>query len=110
MTGAAGTLGARALLTGGVDLGFGVPGWFWLACIAVISTVAAMLTFFAGLQRTGPSTAAILSIFEPVVTTALAALILGESLTPFQLAGAALVLLSVAVLPPGISTQRAAAS
>ncbi|MET8354738.1 DMT family transporter [Micromonospora sp. NPDC005206] len=98
MAGAAGTLGARALFTGGVDLDFEAPGWFWLACIAVVSTVVAMLTFFAGLKRTGPSTAAILSTFEPVVTTALAALILGESLTPVQLAGGALVLSSVAVL------------
>ncbi|MEU9837026.1 DMT family transporter [Streptosporangium sp. NPDC048047] len=98
MTGAAGTLGARALLTGGVDLGFGASGWFWLAAIAVISTVVAMLTFFAGLRRTGPSTAAILSTFEPVVTAALAALVLGESLTPVQLAGGTLVLSSVAVL------------
>ncbi|WP_328416580.1 DMT family transporter [Micromonospora sp. NBC_00389] len=98
MAGAAGTLGARALLTGGVDFDFGPPGWFWLACIAVVSTVVAMLTFFAGLKRTGPSTAAILSTFEPVVTTALAALILGESLTPVQLVGGALVLSSVVVL------------
>ncbi|MEV4510183.1 DMT family transporter [Dactylosporangium sp. NPDC049525] len=98
MTGAAGALAARATFTGGVDLTFRPAGWFWLACIAVVSTVAAMLTFFAGLQRTGPSTAAILSTFEPVVTTALAALTLGESLTPLQLAGAALVLSSAAVL------------
>ncbi|MEU3169216.1 DMT family transporter [Streptosporangium sp. NPDC006930] len=98
MTGAAGTLGARALLTGGVDLGFGVSGWFWLAAIAVVSTVVAMLTFFAGLKRTGPSAAAILSTFEPVVTAALAALVLGESLTPVQLAGGALVLSCVVVL------------
>ncbi|MBL6276293.1 DMT family transporter [Micromonospora fiedleri] len=98
MTGAAGTLGVRALLTGGVDLGFGPSGWFWLACIAVVSTVVAMLTFFAGLKRTGPSTAAILSTFEPVVTAALATLVLGESLTPVQLLGGVLVLSCVAVL------------
>ncbi|MEU8072274.1 DMT family transporter [Micromonospora sp. NPDC049151] len=98
MTGAAGTLGGRALLTGGVDLSFGWRGWFWLAAIAVVSTVVAMLAFFAGLKRTGPSTAAILSTFEPVVTAALATLTLGETLTPAQLAGGALVLVSVAVL------------
>ncbi|GAA3447343.1 hypothetical protein Pve01_69160 [Planomonospora venezuelensis] len=98
MTGAAFTLAVRALLTGGVDLGFGVQGWWWLACIAVVSTVVAMLTFFAGLRRTGPSTAAILSTFEPVVTTALAALTLTEFLTPVQLVGGLLVLSSVAVL------------
>ncbi|GAA1532464.1 EamA family transporter [Dactylosporangium maewongense] len=98
MTGAAGTLAANAMLNGGVGLSFAQVGWLWLGCIAVVSTVAAMLTFFAGLQRTGPSTAAILSTFEPVVTTALAAVLLGESLTPVQLTGAALVLASAVVL------------
>ncbi len=57
-----------------------------------------MFTFLAGLRRTGPSTAAILSTFEPVVTTVLAALILSESLTPLQYAGGLLVLSSVVVL------------
>lgn len=98
MTGAAGTMGARTALTTDVKLSFGVRGWFWLSCIAVVSTVVAMLAFFAGLKRTGPSTAAILSTFEPVVTTALAALTLGEVLSPIQLAGGALVLTSVIVL------------
>ncbi|MEH1055945.1 DMT family transporter [Micromonospora sp. CPCC 206171] len=98
MAGAALTLGVRALVRGGVDLSFGLQGWFWLACIAVVSTVLAMLTFFAGLRRTGPSTAAILSTFEPVVTTALAALTLDEILTPVQVAGGLLVLSSVAAL------------
>jgi drug/metabolite transporter (DMT)-like permease len=98
MLGATGTLGVRAAVTGGVDLGSGAAGWFWLACIAVVSTVLAMLAFFAGLRRTGPSTAAILSTFEPVVTAGLAALTLGEVLTPTQLAGGVLVLASAAVL------------
>ncbi|MEV0715279.1 DMT family transporter [Asanoa sp. NPDC050611] len=98
MTGATGTLCAHAAVSGGVDLGFGVRAWFWLACIAVVSTVLAMLAFFAGLRRTGPSTTAILSTFEPVVTTTLATLTLGESLGPVQLVGAVLVLSSVAVL------------
>ncbi len=98
MAGAAGTLGANAVLTGGVDLGFDPAGWFWLACIAVVSTVLAMLAFFAGLRRTGPSTTAILSTFVPVVTAALAELTLGESLSQVQLVGAVLVLASVVVL------------
>ncbi len=98
MAGAALTLAIRALVTGGVDLSFEWRGWFWLACIAVVSTVLAMLTFFAGLRRTGPSTASILSTFEPVVTTALAAFTLNETLTPVQVAGGLLVLSSVAAL------------
>ena len=98
MAGAAGSLGGKALLTGGVGLRFGVAGWFWLGAVAVVSTVLAMLAFFAGLRRTGPSAAAILSTFEPVVTTGLAALTFGESLTPVQLAGALLVLSSAVVV------------
>jgi drug/metabolite transporter (DMT)-like permease len=98
MAGAALTLSARALLTGGVDLSFGQKGWLWLACIAVVSTVIAIVAFFTGLRRTGPSTAAIVSTFEPVVTTALAALTLGEFLRPVQLLGGALVLSAVAFL------------
>ncbi|MGN9812815.1 DMT family transporter [Micromonospora sp. BQ11] len=110
MAGAAGTLGGRTLIAGGVDVGFGVWGWFWLACITVVSTVVAMLAFFAGLKRTGPSTAAILSTFEPVVTTALATLTLGETLTPVQRAGGALVLSSVAVLQLRADRHHARAS
>jgi drug/metabolite transporter (DMT)-like permease len=98
MTGASAALAVRAIATGGVELGFGSAGWVWIACIAVVSTVLAMLAFFAGLRRTGPSAAAILSTFEPVVTTALAALTLKEFLTPVQLAGGLIVLSSVGVL------------
>ncbi|HST64339.1 MAG TPA: DMT family transporter [Mycobacteriales bacterium] len=98
MTGATVSLAVRSAVTGGADLGFGPAGWWWIACIAVVSTVLAMLAFLAGLRRTGPSTASILSTFEPVVTTALAAVTLHEFLTPVQLAGAAVVLSSVAIL------------
>lgn len=98
MAGGTAALSVRSLLTGGLDLGFGAAGWFWIGCIAVVSTVVAMLAFFAGLRRTGPSTAAILSTFEPVVTTALAAATLGELLAPAQLVGGVLVLSSAAIV------------
>ena len=38
------------------------------AAIALVSTVGAILAFFAGLARVGPSAASILSTLEPVVT------------------------------------------
>jgi drug/metabolite transporter (DMT)-like permease len=98
MTGAALALTARAVVTGGVDLGFGPAGWFWVACIAVVSTVVAATAFFAGLQRTGPSTASILSTFEPVATAVLAALVLRDVLSPLQVVGAVLVLSSVVLV------------
>jgi drug/metabolite transporter (DMT)-like permease len=73
-------------------------GWLWLAGIGVVSTVAAIGLFFAGLRRVGPSTAAILATVEPVVTVLLAFAVFGETLAAVQIAGAAFVLTSVIVL------------
>jgi drug/metabolite transporter (DMT)-like permease len=98
MAGATSGLGIQALLINGVSFDFDPSAWFWLACIALVSTVMAVLAFFAGLRQTGPSTAAILSTFEPVVTATLASLALGEFLTGLQLIGGVLVLASVVFL------------
>lgn len=98
MAGAALTLSLRAVLTGGVDLDLSAAGWWWIGCIVVVSTVVASTAFFAGLHRTGPSTASILSTFEPVATAALAAMLLDEFLTPLQLVGGGLVLASVVLV------------
>lgn len=106
-TGAATTFAAAAVVRGGVDLSFGAAGFGWIGAIALVSTVGAILMFFAGLARVGPSAAAILSVFEPVVTVALAAAAFGESLGLVQLAGGALVLAAVLVMQwPGPSAAR----
>jgi drug/metabolite transporter (DMT)-like permease len=76
-------------------------GWGWLACLALVSTVGAIVAFFAGLALVGPSTASILSTVEPVVTVALASAVFAERLTGAQLAGGALVLAAVLVLRTG---------
>ena len=97
-TGAASTFAGVALARGGPDLAFGAAGWGWIGAIALVSTVVAILAFFAGLARVGPSAAAILSVFEPVVTVGLAAAVFGESPALVQLAGGALVLAAVVVM------------
>jgi drug/metabolite transporter (DMT)-like permease len=79
-------------------------GWGWLAGIAVVSTVAAIGLFFAGLERVGPTSASILSTVEPLVTVLLAFVAFGETLTSVQLLGGALVLggaVGVAKFMPG---------
>lgn len=96
-TGAFGTFLALGLFRG-IDLTFAPVGWLWLAAVALISTVAAILLFFAGMARVGPSVASILSIFEPVVTVAAAALVFGEQLSATQWIGGALVLSAVLVV------------
>ena len=96
--GATGTFAILAVVMGGPALGFSAEGWAWLGAIALVSTVGAIIAFFAGLARVGPSTAAILSTLEPPVTVGLAALAFGEALTAVQLIGGALVLATVVVL------------
>ncbi len=66
--------------------------WAAVLAIALISTVTAMLAFFAGLARLGAARTSMLSTLEPVVTVVLASLLLGESLTAVQWIGGASVL------------------
>ena len=85
-------------MRGGPELAFGAAGWGWIGGIVLVSTVGAILAFFAGLARVGPSAASILSTLEPVVTVVLAAAAFGESLSAVQLVGGALVLSAVVVM------------
>ena len=84
--------------TGGVDLAVSVTGWTWIGAIVLVSTVGAILLFFAGLALVGPGAAALLSAVEPVVTVAGVALVFHESLTGLQALGGVLVLAAVVVL------------
>ncbi len=98
-TGAAASLTAGAALLGELRLGeLTLAGWGWLACLSVVSTVAAVSLFFGGLRRVGPTTASILATVEPLVTVLLAFLVFGETLGAVQVAGGALVLAAVLVL------------
>jgi drug/metabolite transporter (DMT)-like permease len=97
-TGATATFAVTAVALGGPHLGYEAAGWAWIGAMALISTVVAILAFFAGMERVGPSTASILATFEPVVTIGLAAAVFGEALTALQGVGAALVLGAVLVL------------
>jgi drug/metabolite transporter (DMT)-like permease len=106
-SGAATTYAVASLLRGGPSLAFSAAGWGWVVTLSLVSTVAAILLFFAGLARVGPSAASILSILESVVTIALAAAVFGESLSAYQLLGGALVLVAVLVVqwPDGRSAR-----
>ncbi len=92
------TYAVATAVRGGPTFGFGAAGWGWLVAVALVSTVGAIILFFAGLASVGPSVASILSVLEPVVTIALAAAVFGESLSRTQLVGGALVLAAVVVV------------
>lgn len=97
-SGAAASCLTASLVVGGPDLGISATGWGWLAAIALVSTVGAILLFFAGLARVGPTVASLLSTVEPVVTVGSAALVFHESMSPIQVVGGALVLAAVIVV------------
>jgi drug/metabolite transporter (DMT)-like permease len=107
LTGATASFAVTGVATRSLDFALPADAWLWLVLIALVSTVVAVSAFFAGLRRVGPSEAAILSTFEPPVTVALAFAVLGERLTPAQLAGGALVLAAVVVLQLPARRRRA---
>src|SRR5207245_3252803 len=73
-------------------------GWVAVLGIAIISTVAAIILFLAGVERVGPTRAAVLSTVEPVCTVLLAAPLLGETVARSQLLGCGLTLRGLGVL------------
>jgi len=83
--------------------------WWLLAAIVLVPTFAAVVLYLQGIRGLGPSQAAIVSTLEPLFTIVLAWVVLDQSLTWVQVAGAALVLGGVvasevaarAALPPG---------
>lgn len=95
-------------LARGVELPATAAGWAGVAGVAIVGTVLAIGFFFAGLERVGPVKASIYSTLEPAFTLALAAVFLGETVTPLRLAGGALILAAVVLLARA-DTQPSAA-
>src|SRR5512138_749152 len=71
----------------GVHLPTTNTGWANIIGIVLVATVIPVVTFLAGLERIGPTNAAMLSTLEPVVTVLLAGWIFGEQLQPIVLLG-----------------------
>lgn len=74
-----------------------VSGVVAVALIALVSTVLAFLSFFAGMEKTGPSKAALVSTIEPVVTVLSSVIILSEKLTVNIIIGGALVIVALII-------------
>ena len=85
----------------GIHLPTSGSGWLGIAGIVLIATVIPVATFLAGLERIGPTNAAMLSTLEPVVTVLLAAWIFDERLKPIVLLGGGLILVAVILLTRG---------
>lgn len=97
VTGALLPLLAYALVTG-LPIPTDPALWLTLIGFALFSSVLPMVTLNAGIQRLGPSRAAILSMFEPVLTLLWSFLFLHDRIEPIQLVGGALILGSLVLL------------
>lgn len=107
-TGAAVTLTVGSVASGSVHLSaVSATGYLWIAGISLVSTIAAITLFFAGLPRVGPTAASILSTLEPIVAVVLAWIVLDESLGAAKIAGAALVLVALLVIRSQSGPERA---
>jgi drug/metabolite transporter (DMT)-like permease len=89
---------AVAALTQGPQWPQTTNGWLAVLGIALLSTVAAITLYFAGLERIGPVRASTLSTIEPLCTVLLAALLLDETIAAVQLGGGALILAAAVLL------------
>ena len=83
-----------AVSLGGHSLKLNIPpaGWWPVVGIILCSTVLAMLTFFKGMEHTGPTSASIISTLEPLVTIFLSWLFFQEKLSAWQILGTGAVL------------------
>ena len=94
----AGLAAGGLMLIDGPRLPATAAGWGTIAAIVMVATVLPVVTFLAGLNRIGPTNAAMLSTLEPVVTVLLAAWLLGERLSWLTVLGGGLILTAVVVL------------
>jgi drug/metabolite transporter (DMT)-like permease len=94
---------AWTLATGHPVLPSDVPAAAWpgILGVGVIAGFVAVQAFYAGSQRIGAAQASLVSTVEPLWTIVAASILLGERLTPVQLAGGALILAGVVLSQTG---------
>jgi drug/metabolite transporter (DMT)-like permease len=95
-----------AIAAGGFEPPRGASGLAAIAGIALVSTVVAIVSFFAGMERIGPSGASLVSTIEPLVTVLAAAAFLGEPIGRATVMGGGLVIAGLIVLA-AFSARRA---
>lgn len=89
---------AVAATQGGLALGGGAEAAGWTLLTGLVGTAFPVTAFLVALKHLGAGKVALYSTVEPVITVGLAALVLGERMTPLQLGGGALVVAGVAWL------------
>ena len=103
----AGAVYGALMTVNGVHLPASDRGWLGIAGMVLIATVIPVAAFLAGLERIGPTNAAMLSTLEPAVTVLLAAWMFKERLNASVMFGGGLILIAVILLTRGESEKKA---
>ena len=96
-TGCTISVNLAGIITGSV-IKMSFNAWAYSIMTAVFATVIAILTFYEGMKRIGPSQVAIISTIEPVVTTIMAAILFNDILSFPQIIGGVFVIAGIIVL------------
>jgi DME family drug/metabolite transporter len=92
-------------LAKGLRLPTNFPAWLAVLYLGLIPTALAYALYLSGLRSVPATMASIGTLIEPLTASLLAALFLGERLTPSGLLGAGLLLSSLAILSFGSRRQ-----
>jgi len=93
-----------ALVTGDFVLPTAPMSWLYMVGLGTVSTALAFTLFLHGLQVLGPVSAAIITTAEPFFVAMLAALVLGQPITPQTVLGGSLIAVAVLILQRGART------
>jgi drug/metabolite transporter, DME family len=93
-----------ALATGFV-ISYPAGGWALLLYLGLVPTALAYVLFLSGIRRITATVASIVTLVEPLTSTALAWLLFGEQLGPLGVFGAALLLGAIGLLYRGESRR-----
>lgn len=74
------------------------PLWVLLLALVLVATIVAYLAGMASLRHLPPAVVSVVSLVEPVVATTLAWIVLGQSLSPVQVIGGAVLLTGAVVV------------
>ncbi|MDQ6871479.1 MAG: DMT family transporter [Gemmatimonadota bacterium] len=110
IAGAAATFLIAALFARELYLPTGVPVWFNIAVLALVSTVIAFSALIKGLSVLGPVRTAIIATVEPFFTAVLGVAVLGNQLSFTTIMGGILIALAVLLIQWSSTRLEAIAS
>ena len=102
---AAAVLGAMSLGRGDA-LPHTSQAWVGIICLALFSTVIAITAILIGLARIGPVQTSTLSTLEPVTTVIVGATLMGQELSPLQIAGGGLIVVAAVIVARSATSAK----